>query len=405
MLPEGLAASVHRRPEDRSPGVHLEVPAGRLRFHVLAAPKSGGLWDQVTREILTAQLDRPVRTFVEQGRWGVELVLLADGELSRFVGLDGPRWLLYGVATGRAERQQELADSLRALLADAVVVRGLDPHPVKSGLPLTSPTAEQAPNPEPSDARTAPWRNAVASLRPPRAATGSAGPAATGNARPAPAPAPAADVPPAGSTAVSPASADPPTSPDLRTAGAPGAPARRQRSIGRDLFRAPTRPAGRAADEDDPPTQPIAIARPPARQPGTPPAREPARPPAWAPAPDATARPLAPHPPPRATGNGDPREAALREARERLTELEARMDTFARYREVLPVIAGAADRTEAADALARLLNIRPATALSILDEPWHSLTSDRRRALAAERERLLGCLSAPPWPAGANTTG
>jgi hypothetical protein len=155
---------VEQRPGERSVGVHLPTAIGHLRLHVLAAPRSRPLWEEVAGEIYDAQLQARSRVHREYGPFGEEVVFTAasDGSVNRFIGIDGPRWLLYGVATGY-DRGRELAETLRYLLHHTVVVRGEEAYPAKAPLPLVAPgsAGEQSP----ADlAAAAPWRNATATL-------------------------------------------------------------------------------------------------------------------------------------------------------------------------------------------------------------------------------------------------
>jgi hypothetical protein len=63
----------------------------------------------------------------------------------RFLAVDGPRWMLRGVAVGTAEHAEARTALLREVVREAVVVRGPEPLPVRSPLPLQlpGPLAEQ----------------------------------------------------------------------------------------------------------------------------------------------------------------------------------------------------------------------------------------------------------------------
>ncbi|MGE3255205.1 DUF3710 domain-containing protein, partial [Pseudonocardia sp.] len=79
-----------------------------------------------------------------QGRWGRELRARTGEAVSVFVGVDGPRWMVYGVATGPAQNARMLDRELRRLLTATVVVRGPAPYPVRTVLPLELPDQMQA---------------------------------------------------------------------------------------------------------------------------------------------------------------------------------------------------------------------------------------------------------------------
>lgn len=131
-----------------------EVVAARVTHHTntlqlqaFAAPKSGGLWSEVWHEIaerlrggghevteaespfgnaLSAEL--PVQT--EQG---------AVRQAARFVGVDGPRWMLRGVFTGPTESEPTQDRVLADVFLGTVVVRGDAPVPPRERLPLQAP--------------------------------------------------------------------------------------------------------------------------------------------------------------------------------------------------------------------------------------------------------------------------
>ena len=119
--------------------VHVLVPSGRVSLSALAAPRSTPLWRGLAREIAGSLGGDGARVWAEWGPWGREVMAGSKGALSRFVGVDGPRWMLYGVATGPADGAEELAETLREMIRGTVVTRGPDPLPVKTVLPLRLP--------------------------------------------------------------------------------------------------------------------------------------------------------------------------------------------------------------------------------------------------------------------------
>ncbi|WP_051341586.1 DUF3710 domain-containing protein [Pseudonocardia spinosispora] len=119
--------------------VHVLVPSGRVSLSALAAPRTSPLWRELAEEIATSLSADGARVRSEWGEWGREVQAGSNGALSRFIGVDGPRWMLYGVATGPAEGAAELASTLREMICGTVVVRGVDPLPVKTVLPLKLP--------------------------------------------------------------------------------------------------------------------------------------------------------------------------------------------------------------------------------------------------------------------------
>ena len=94
--------------------VTLVLDDGALQLQPFAAPRHEGIWDEVRAEIRTG-ITRDGGTSDEvEGPLGTELrtkvpVRAQDGksgvEPARFLGVDGPRWFLRGVLTGRPAAQ------------------------------------------------------------------------------------------------------------------------------------------------------------------------------------------------------------------------------------------------------------------------------------------------------------
>jgi hypothetical protein len=121
-----------------------------LQLGAFAAPRSEGIWDDVREEIRRSFYDEGVATEEIDGEYGVELRarVPAEGGLTdlRFVGIDGPRWMVRGVYQGRAATDPAVAGPLADCLTGLVVDRGQEAKPVREPLPLRLPReiAEQA---------------------------------------------------------------------------------------------------------------------------------------------------------------------------------------------------------------------------------------------------------------------
>ena len=137
-----------------------------LQLQAFAAPKSGGLWDEVRQEI-AAEVARNGGQYAEaNGPFGVELrarISPADpvhggrqGALEpvRFLGVDGPRWFLRGLISGPAASHEARARPLEQVFAAVVVVRGDHPVPPRELLEIRLPDealqalGQQPPEPE-----------------------------------------------------------------------------------------------------------------------------------------------------------------------------------------------------------------------------------------------------------------
>lgn len=139
----------------------LTVSGSSLQVQAFAAPRSGGLWDELRPEIV-ASVEKQGGTADEvDGPFGREIlarlpVTTQDGRMghrpARFIGVDGPRWFLRGVLSGRAAVDPDAAAELEELFADTVVVRGQEARPPRDVLVLRMPgkaaaaaTAEETP--------------------------------------------------------------------------------------------------------------------------------------------------------------------------------------------------------------------------------------------------------------------
>jgi hypothetical protein len=141
-----------------------------LQLQAFAAPKSGGLWDEVRQEI-AAEVARSGGQCAEaNGPFGVELrarISPADpvhggrqGALEpvRFLGVDGPRWFLRGLISGPAASHEDRARTLEQVFASVVVVRGEHPVPPRELLEIRLPDeALQALGQEPQEPEEGRW--------------------------------------------------------------------------------------------------------------------------------------------------------------------------------------------------------------------------------------------------------
>lgn len=126
----------------------LALHGSSLQLQVFAAPRSEGIWDEIRAEIAESVTRQGGTVDDLPGPFGRELlarlpVRTAEGRTGhrpvRFIGVDGPRWFLRGVISGRAAVDAERGRELEAVFADVVVVRGDRPHVPRDLLPLTLP--------------------------------------------------------------------------------------------------------------------------------------------------------------------------------------------------------------------------------------------------------------------------
>lgn len=136
---EGGQVTVEMSPDHQPEAVYLVTPHGRISVTAFAAPRSPGLWREVVRELAASLRDEGATTSVEDGHWGREVLAEVPGGAHRFIGVDGPRWMVRCVASGPAESAGPLAQLARAVLAESVVRRGKDPVPPREMLPIVLP--------------------------------------------------------------------------------------------------------------------------------------------------------------------------------------------------------------------------------------------------------------------------
>ncbi|MEU5550156.1 MULTISPECIES: DUF3710 domain-containing protein [unclassified Micromonospora] len=129
-----------------------------LQLGVFAAPRSEGIWDEVREEIRKSLFSDGAAAQEVVGEYGTELharVRTEDGLTDlRFVGVDGPRWMVRAVYQGAAATDPDAAGPLADCLNGLVVDRGQEAKPVREPLPLRLP--REASDQVEADAEVAP---------------------------------------------------------------------------------------------------------------------------------------------------------------------------------------------------------------------------------------------------------
>ncbi|MBO3736061.1 DUF3710 domain-containing protein [Actinoplanes flavus] len=140
---DGVEVRVQANPDGSVEQVVLVDGESALQLGVFAAPRTEGIWVEVREEIAQAMAADGVTPREVQGRYGVELlarVNTPDGPADvRFVGVDGPRWMVRALFQGAAASSPENEGVLGAVLTGLVVVRDNEPRPVREPLPLRLP--------------------------------------------------------------------------------------------------------------------------------------------------------------------------------------------------------------------------------------------------------------------------
>jgi hypothetical protein len=147
---DGVEVRVQAGPDGAVQQVVLVHGDSALQLGVFAAPRSEGIWDEVRTEIRKSLADDGVAVEEVPGEYGTELrarVRTPEGLADiRFVGIDGPRWMVRAVFQGPAAVDPAAAGPLDQALRGLVVQRGKEAMPVREALPLRLPreVAEQA---------------------------------------------------------------------------------------------------------------------------------------------------------------------------------------------------------------------------------------------------------------------
>lgn len=139
-MPPEAQLQVEMSPEGQPVGVHLDTPVGRITPGVFAAPKKGGQWREVVTELGDSLRENGAQVTIEDGHWGREVVGQQPDGVLRFIGIDGPRWMVRFVVASPTEAAEQAAQLARAMLAETVVRRGTDPRPPRDHLEIELPS-------------------------------------------------------------------------------------------------------------------------------------------------------------------------------------------------------------------------------------------------------------------------
>lgn len=128
--------------------VLLTTDEGALELRAFAAPRNGDLWSEVLPQLEADVQQRGGQAERREGRWGAELlcqlpVQLPDGQtgaqVSRMIGVNGPRWLLRATLIGRPAVDLDHAAEWEDGLSTVAVRRGEHALPVGEALPIVIP--------------------------------------------------------------------------------------------------------------------------------------------------------------------------------------------------------------------------------------------------------------------------
>ncbi|MEU8813858.1 DUF3710 domain-containing protein [Actinoplanes sp. NPDC048796] len=140
---DGVEVRVQANPDGAVEQIVLVDGESALQLGVFAAPRSEGIWDEVREEIAQAMASDGVSPREIAGPYGVELaarVNTPEGPADvRFVGVDGPRWMVRALYQGAAAADPSREGRLGEVLTGLVVVRDSEARPVREALPLRLP--------------------------------------------------------------------------------------------------------------------------------------------------------------------------------------------------------------------------------------------------------------------------
>jgi hypothetical protein len=126
----------------------VQLGGSVLQLQAFAAPRSEGIWPEISAEIAASLTKQGGTVQEEDGPYGRQLraripVRTSDGRSGQqralFIGVDGPRWFLRAVLHGPAAQRDEAAEPLLALFREVVVVRGAEAMAPRDLLPLRLP--------------------------------------------------------------------------------------------------------------------------------------------------------------------------------------------------------------------------------------------------------------------------
>ncbi|OFE14492.1 hypothetical protein BA895_10205 [Humibacillus sp. DSM 29435] len=144
--------------EQQITGVTAVIGESAVQLQAFAAPRTEGVWVDIRDEIAASITGSGGTAEIVAGPFGQELLTRmpqagADGRTvfmpARFVGVDGPRWFLRAVVSGRAAIDPEAADAVHHVIRTAVIDRGDEAMPPREVLPLRLPETPETPEAPP----------------------------------------------------------------------------------------------------------------------------------------------------------------------------------------------------------------------------------------------------------------
>jgi hypothetical protein len=137
-------------------GVTAVLGDSAVQLQAFAAPRSEGIWDEIRTEIAASITSQGGTADHVSGPLGTELRAQMPGRGPdgrtvfspvRFVGVDGPRWFLRAVLSGKAAADEGAASTLLDVVRRTVVVRGDEAMAPRELLSLTLPVQSGSEDP------------------------------------------------------------------------------------------------------------------------------------------------------------------------------------------------------------------------------------------------------------------
>ena len=137
-------------------GANLVIGGSALQVQAFAAPKTRGLWEDVRGSLRTSVVKQGGTAETRPGVFCTELITRlpikrADGRTgyrpARFIGIDGPRWFVRAILTGKALTDAEQTRRFETLISRLVVVRGSEAMAPQELIPLHLPGERPGLNP------------------------------------------------------------------------------------------------------------------------------------------------------------------------------------------------------------------------------------------------------------------
>ncbi len=148
---DGMQVRLDTDDSQRVLAVTLIHGGGGIQLQAFATPRSEGLWNTVRRQLATSIADQGGDSSELHTPLGKELTALIPAKTEdgrpgkramRFAGIDGPRWFVRAVFSGKAVTDDEVRAELSALFRGVVVDRGDEAMAPRELIALTPPQVD-----------------------------------------------------------------------------------------------------------------------------------------------------------------------------------------------------------------------------------------------------------------------